>query len=85
MKDSLKINKNDLGKFELTREIVEVLDEKTMDKRIEELDKSKLQLTNEIDKGKVSIQNMQKELERIERNKALLLKAKKEGNAEYKI
>lgn len=84
MKDKLVVERQ--GKaYTMTREITEQIASKDFDKRIQELNTSEKQIINEIEKAQQAVVNMDKELERIRRNKAILEQAKAEGKASYEI
>lgn len=83
--DKLTVEKQGAKGFSLTRTIREVIDQEEFEKRLAELELSRKQLTNELEKLDQARVNYLEELERIERNLRILLQAKETGFAEFTL
>lgn len=80
--DRLTVEKQDAKQFSLTRTIRETIDQEEFEKRLAELETSRKQLTNELEKLEQAKVNCLEELDRIERIERILRQAKKTGFAE---
>lgn len=83
--DRLTVEKQDAKQFSLTRTIRETIDQKEFEKRLAELETSRKQLTNELEKLEQAKVNFLEELDRIKRNERILRQAKKTGFAEFTL
>lgn len=83
--DRLTVEKQDAKQFSLTRTIRETIDQEEFEKRLAELETSRKQLTNELEKLEQAKVNCLEELDRIKRNERILRQAKKTGFAEFTL
>ena len=83
--DKLTVEKQGAKGFSLTRTIRETIDQEEFEKRLAELETSRRQLTNELEKLEQAKVNYLEELIRIERNERILLQAKETGFAEFTL
>lgn len=83
--DKLTVEKQGAKQFSLTRMIRETIDQEEFEKRLAELETSRKQLTNELEKLEQAKVNCLEELDRIERIERILRQAKKTGFAEFTL